>query len=85
MRSSGVVSELSLADEVFDLILEFIAVAGVMSYVAVAAIILIMVFLCSFLLDGEGSSEVDPSFISLKYFISIIIHLGVVGVPGQWS
>ena len=74
-----------MADEVLDLILEFVAVVGVMSYVAVVATILVMVLFCSLLPDGEGSSKVDQSFTSLKYFSSISIQLGVVSVPSQWS
>ena len=83
--SSDVVIELSLTDEILNLILEFVAVIGVMSYVVVVATILVLIPLCSLLLDKEGSFEVEPSFSSLKYFNSISIQLGVVSVPSQWS
>ena len=72
-RSSDVVAELPLADEILYLVLEFVAVIGVMSYVTVVTTILILVPLCSLFLDGEGSSKVDPPFASLKYFSSISI------------
>ena len=62
-----------MADEVLYLILEFMAIIGVMSYVAVVATILVLVLLCSLLPYGEGSSKVDQSFTSLKYFSSISI------------
>ena len=71
-----------MADEVLDLILEFMAVVGVMSYIAVVVTILVLVPLYSLLPDGEGSSEVDPPFASLKYFSFISIQLGV---PSQRS
>ena len=48
-RSSDVVVELPLADEILYLILEFIGVVGVMSYVTVVATILVLVPLCSLL------------------------------------
>ena len=83
--SSDVVAELPLADEVLNLILEFVVVIGVVSYVAVVVKILILVLLCSLLPDKEGSSEMYPSFTSLKYLSSIRIKLGVVSVPSQWS
>ena len=85
MRSSNVVAELFLADEVLNLILEFVTVIGVMSYVAVVVTILVLFPLCSLLLDREGSSKVDPPFASLKYFSSFSIQLDVVSVPCQWS
>ena len=81
--SSDVVAELPLADEIFYLILEFMAVVGVMSYVAVLAKILVLVPLCSVIPYGEGSSEVDPPFASLKHFSSIGIQLSVVSVSSQ--
>ena len=84
-RSSDVVAELSLTDEILDLILEFVVVIGVMSYVAVVATILVLIHLCSLLPYGEGSYEVDPSFDRLKYFSSIGIQLSVVSVPSQRS
>ena len=81
MGSSNVVAELTLVDEALDLILEFVAVVGVLSYVMMVATILILVLLCSLLLDKKGSSKVYSSFTSLKYLSSISIQLGVVSVP----
>ena len=73
VRSSDVVAELPLADEILYLILEFVAVIGIMFYVMVVATLLVLVPLCSLFPDGEVSSEVDLPFLSLKYFSSISI------------
>ena len=82
-RSSDIVAKLPLANEILYLILEFMAVVGVMSYVAVATTILLLVPLCYLLPYREGSFEVDPSFTSLKHFSSIDIQLSVVSVSSQ--
>ena len=60
-------------------------IIGVMPYVVMVATILVQVPLCSLFHDGEGSSDVDPLFASLKYFGSISIQLSVVSVPSQRS
>ena len=80
VRSTDVVVELPLVDEILYLIIEFMAIVGVVSYVTVVGTILVLVPFCSLLLYGEGSSEVDPPFVSLKYFNSIGIQLSVVSV-----
>ena len=71
--SSDLVAKLSLADEILYLIFEFMAIVGVMSYVAMVATILVLVPLCSLLLYGEWSVEMGPSFVSLKHLSSIEI------------
>ena len=82
-RSSDVVFELPLADEILNLILEYMAIIGVMSYVTMVATILVLAPLCSLLSYGEGFSEMDPPFVSLKHFSSIGIQLSVVSVSSQ--
>ena len=55
--SSDVAAEIPLEDEVLDLILELVAVVGVVTYVAVVATLLILVPLPSLLLYREGPSK----------------------------
>ena len=64
-------------DEVFDLVLELVAVIGIVPYVAVVATILTLVPLCSFLPYRERSSEMHSSFTGLKYLSSVGIQLCV--------
>ena len=73
MRSSDVVAELPLANEILYLILEFVKIVGVISHVAMIVTIFVLVSICSLLSYGERSSEVDSSFISLKHLSSISI------------
>ena len=83
VRSSDVVAELPLANEILYLIIEFMAVIGVMSYVAVVATILVLVPLFFLFPYGKGSSEVDLPFASLKHFSSIGIQFCVASVSSQ--
>ena len=73
MKSSDVVAELPLANEILYIIFRFMTIIGVMSHVMVIATIFVLVPLCSLLPYGEGPSEVDPPFISLKRLSSISV------------
>ena len=83
--SSDVVAKLPLADEVFDLILELMAVVGVVPYVAVVATILILVPVYSLFPYREGPSKLCTSLTGLKYLSSVGIQLNVVCISCQWS
>ena len=85
MGSSNVVAKLPLANEVLNLIIELMAVIGVVPYVAVIATKLILVSLYPFLPYREGFSEVYPSFAGLKYLSHVCIQLIVEGVSCQWG
>ena len=54
-------------NEVLNLILELVAIIGMVPYIAVVATVLILVPLRSFLPYREGSSEMHSSFAGLKY------------------
>ena len=82
MRSLDIGVELTLVDEILYLILKFVAVVGVVSYVTVIATILILVPLYSLFPNGEGSSEVDPPLISLKHLNAIGVQLSIISVSG---
>ena len=77
LKSSDIVAEFSLADEVFDLVLELVAITGIMAYVAVVATILTLVSLHSFLPYREWSCKMHSSFTGLKYLRSVSIQLCV--------
>ena len=77
VRSSDIVAELPLVNEILNFILELVAVIGIMPYVAVVATILTLVPLCSFLPYREWSSEMHSSFSGLKYLRSVGIKLCV--------
>ena len=71
--SLDIVVELPLADKILYLILEFVTIIRVMSHVIVIVTIFVLVPFCFLSPYGEGSSKVDPSFISLKQLSSISV------------
>ena len=72
-RSSDVVVELPLANEILYLIFMFMTIVDVIPNITVIAAIFVLVPLCSLFLYGEGPSEVDPPFVSLKHINSISV------------